>query len=69
MSNAAVEAHWNDHIIVDRWGNSVFKQDTPGCHYCDALSGRLARHHAAKVAERVARARADALADGEAGTC
>lgn len=43
MADAAVEAHWNEHIVVDQWGNSVFKHDTPGCHFCDALSGRLAR--------------------------
>lgn len=48
MPDADVAAHWNDHIVVDQWGNSAFKKDTPGCHYCDALSGRLARRHTAK---------------------
>ena len=43
MNDPAVEAHWNDHIVVDERGNSVFTNDTPGCRYCDALSGRLAR--------------------------
>lgn len=50
MNDPAVEAHWNEHIVVDQWGNSVFTNDTPGCRYCDALSGRLARKAATEGA-------------------
>lgn len=38
---ADVAPHWTSHVVVDERGELSEWRDHPGCHYCNALAGRL----------------------------